>query len=297
MALSRVLTVTATYPAVGVILGDMGKLVNFWGVCGQIIYTSLSPLLPPSLLTLNKDRSDRQATQPPIFDRSKRCCTLGMQDNRNREIPREGGSIMLRFQTPLTAAAREIVVYCLEVAADEIIELYEDHEAWATAYPLSSACLTRELARMVLLELLDKLDAPEWYVPTDYHWLLVYECLKEHMALFNDAPVPSVVARLRTLASDQDMTYLHLPRRSRGMAGVSLDFDEFIDVYFWDTDFLTDAGLYDNLTAEAKQHLGVSGEVFGVTHALAPHPDELILKRWQESGTDKTKSQNNPDEG
>src|ERR687891_1504290 len=147
---------------------------------------------------------------------------------------------MLRFQSPLTAAAREIIVYCLEVAADEIIDLYEDHEAWAAAYPLSSACFTRELARRVLLELLEKLDAPEWYMSTDYHWLLVYECLKEQMALFNDAPMPSVVQRLRTLTSDQDTAYLHLPTRSRGTAGVWIDFDEFIEVNFWDTDFLTD---------------------------------------------------------
>jgi hypothetical protein len=203
---------------------------------------------------------------------------------------------MLRFQTPLTAAAREIIVYCLEVAAYEIIDLYEDHEAWAAAYPLSSACFTRELARRVLLELLEKLDAPEWYVPTDYHWLLMYECLKEHMALFNDAPVPSVAKRLRTLASDQDAVYLHLPKQSRGTAGVWIDFDEFIEVYFWDTDFLTDAGVFGHLTPAAKQQLGFNGEVFGVTHGLAPHPDELILKRWEEGGNDKIKGQNTPDE-
>jgi hypothetical protein len=204
---------------------------------------------------------------------------------------------MLRFQTPLTAAAREIIVFCLEVASDEIVDLYEDHEAWAAAYPLSSACFTRDLARGVLLDLLEKLDTPEWYMPTDYHWLLVYECLKEQIALFNDGPVPSVVTRLRTLASDQDMTYLHLPKRSRGTAGVWMDFDAFIDVYFWDTDFLMDVGLLDYLTPDAKQQLRFSGEVFGVTHGLAPHPDELILKRWQEGGTDKTKGQNNPGEG
>jgi hypothetical protein len=175
--------------------------------------------------------------------------------------------------------------------------LYEDHEAWAAAYPLSSTCFTRELARRVLLDLLAKLEAPEWYVPTDYHWLLMYECLKEQIALFNDAPVPSVVTRLRTLADDQDTAYLHLPQRSRGTAGVWIGFDEFIDVYFWDTDFLTDVGFYDRLMPDAKQQLGFSGEVFGVTHALAPHPDELILKRWQEGGTDKTTGRNNPDEG
>jgi hypothetical protein len=204
---------------------------------------------------------------------------------------------MLRFQTQLTAAAREIIVYGLAAAADEIVDLYEDHEAWATAYPLASPCFTRELARRVLLELLDKLDAPEWYVLTDYHWLLVYECLKEQIALFNDAPVPSVVNCLRTLASDQDTAYLHLPKRSRGTAGMWIGFDEFIEVYFWDTDFLMDSGLLDRLAPEAKQQLRFSGEVFGVTHALAPHPDELILKPWQGGGTGEAKGQERVDEG
>jgi hypothetical protein len=204
---------------------------------------------------------------------------------------------MLRFQTPLTAAAREIVIYGLAVAADEIIDVYEDHEAWATAYPLSSACFTRELARSVLLDVLEKLNSPDWYVPTDYHWLLMYECLKEQIALFNDAPVPSVVDRLRTLASDQDTAYLHLPKRSGGTAGMWIGFDEFIEVYFWDTDFLTNAEMFSHLTPEDKQQLGFSGEAFGVTHRLAPHPDELVLKRWEEGGTDAAKGQERSDEG
>ena len=195
---------------------------------------------------------------------------------------------MLRFQTPLTAAAREILVCCLAVAADEIVDVYEDHEAWATAYPLSSACFTRELARSVLLDVLEKLNSPDWYVPTDYHWLLMYECLKEQIALFNDAPVPSVVKRLQLRTSDQDAAYLHLPKRARGTARVSIDFDEFIDVYFWDTDFLMDVGVLDHLIPEAKQQLGFSGEVFGATHGLAPHPDELVLKRWEEGKADES---------
>jgi hypothetical protein len=126
-------------------------------------------------------------------------------------------------------------------------------------------------------------------MPTDYHWLLVYECLKEQITLFNDGPVPSVVKRLRTLASDQDTPYVYLPKRSRGTAGVWIDFDKFIDVYCWDTDFLMGVGLLDHLPPDAKQQLRFRGEVFGVTHGLAPHPDELLLKRWQEGGTDKTK--------
>jgi hypothetical protein len=204
---------------------------------------------------------------------------------------------MLRFQTPLTAAAREVLVYCLHVAADETVELDEDHEAWAAAYPLASACFTQELARRAFLELLDKLDAPELYAPTDYHWLLVYDCLKEQIALFNDAPVPSVVTRLRALAGDQDGAYLHLPTRAQGMAGVWIDFDEYIDAYFWDTDFLTDVGVFGQLTPEAKSQLGFSGEVFGVTQGLPPHPEELVLKRWREGGTDTSRGQHPPDGG
>jgi hypothetical protein len=81
------------------------------------------------------------------------------------------------------------------------------------------------------------------------------------------------------------------------MPGGSIDFDEFIDVYFWDTDFLMDRELFDHLTAEAKQQLGFSGEVFGVAHELVPHPDKLILKRWQEGGTAEAKGQERSDEG
>jgi hypothetical protein len=201
---------------------------------------------------------------------------------------------MLCFQSPLTAAAREILVSCLHVAADEIVELCEDDEAWAAAYPLASTCFTPELARRVLLELLDTLDAPEIYAPTDYHWLLVYDCLKEQVALFNEAPAPSVVTRLRALAGDQDAAYLHLPTRARGMANVWIDFDEFIDAYFWDTDFLLDAGVFGQLTPDAKSSLGLSREAFGVMEGLPPHPEELVLKQWHEGGSGTTEGQQSP---
>jgi hypothetical protein len=168
----------------------------------------------------------------------------------------QGGHAMLRFQTPLTAAAREMLVYCLQVAADETVELDEDHDAWAAAYPLASACFTPESARRVLLELLEKLDDPELYALTDYHWLLVYECLKEQIALFDDGPVPSLGTRLRALASDPDAGYLHLPTRSSGTADVWIDFDEFIDAYFWDTDFLTDVGVFGRLTPTPSHNSG-----------------------------------------
>ena len=115
----------------------------------------------------------------------------------------------------------------------------------------------------------------------------MYECLQAQITVFNDEPVPSVVKRLRTLATDQDISYLRLPSRSTRTGGVAIDFGQFIDAYFWDTDFLTDAQMFSDLTPEAKQQLGFSREVFGVTQGLSPHPDELVFKRWQEGRSEK----------
>jgi hypothetical protein len=54
--------------------------VNFWGGYGQDVYTPHFPFLPSFLLTLNKERSDRQATHLPFFDKfatSSGSITLG----------------------------------------------------------------------------------------------------------------------------------------------------------------------------------------------------------------------------
>src|SRR6266568_3887935 len=127
---------------------------------------------------------------------------------------------MLRFPSPLTAAATEIVISCLEIAADMAID-FDPPEAWRDVYPLSAACFTPALARETLLDLLVKLRLPEAYVPTEYHWLLMY-------------------------------------------------------------DFLMVAESFARLSAEAKTNLGFSPSVFGVTQGLAPHPEELVLRRAEE---------------
>jgi hypothetical protein len=189
---------------------------------------------------------------------------------------------MLRFSAPLTPTATAIVVACLEISSDEIVDLYDSYAAWREAYPLSASCFTHELARATLLDLLAKLRLPEEYVPTDYHWLLMYECLQSQIDVLNDDPPPSLVEALTTLATAQDALYLSLPTQGQGVAGFSIDFDELVDMYFWDTDFLIDAERFTQLDADAKANLGFSPSTFGVTQRLAPHPDELVLKRAEE---------------
>jgi hypothetical protein len=197
---------------------------------------------------------------------------------------------MLRFSDQLTPAATAIVVMCVELASDEVIA-FDPPEAWREAYPRSATCFTPELARVTLLDLLDKLQLPEDYVPTDYHWLLLYECLQGQIKALNDAPLPLLVNLLTALATAQDALYLTLPPRSQGVAGFSIDFDALVDMYFWDTDFLMDAESFARLTPDAKASLGFSPSVFGVIQGLAPHPDELVLRQSAEFGSTRDSGQ------
>src|SRR5262249_54758575 len=109
--------------------------------------------------------------------------------------PRNMVIAMLRFSSPLTAAATEIVIACLEMAADMAVD-FDPPAAWCALYPLSAVCFTPVLARATLLDLVGKLRLPAAYVPTAYHWLLMYECLQVHIEVLNDMPLPSLVAQL-----------------------------------------------------------------------------------------------------
>jgi hypothetical protein len=172
---------------------------------------------------------------------------------------------------------------CLDLASDEVVDV-DRPDAWREAYPLSATCFTPEVARATLVDLGEKLRLPEEYVPTDYHWLLMYECLQGQIERLNEAPLSPLVNLLTALATAQDALYLTLPTRSKGGAGFSIDFDALVDMYFWDTDFLLDAEQFARLAPDAKANLGFSPSVFGVVQGLAPHPDELVLRRSEELG-------------
>ena len=90
------------------------------------------------------------------------------------------------------------------------------------------------------------------------------------------------------------MRALSLPTNAQETAGVALDFGALVDTYFWDTDFLLDAEGFTQLGPDQKASLGCSPSTFGVTQGLAPHPDELVLRRAEE---DESTGQSEPEEG
>ena len=91
---------------------------------------------------------------------------------------------------------------------------------------------------------------------------MLYEVLKNFTEVFNDEP--ELVAGEELVA-----TY--------GMKNI--DFSEFIDLYFWDTDFLADPVGMSNMGHESRQSMGFNQEAYGVIQRWAPHPEELALTK------------------
>jgi len=101
------------------------------------------------------------------------------------------------------------------------------------------------------------------YQLTDYHWLLLYEVLSKFAELFNDEP------EIVVGGSELVTTY--------GIQEV--DFAEFLDLYFWDTDFLTDSEDLIKMGHESRESLGLNKEAYGVIQRWPPHSEELELKK------------------
>jgi hypothetical protein len=89
------------------------------------------------------------------------------------------------------------------------------------------------------------------------------------LATTSDDQIEEVNQQLLTLASEGD-GYLKFRRKRRPPLHVTIDFDRFIDRFFWDTDFLESAAVYEQLDPRAKQSLGANPETFRVVQGLAP---------------------------
>ncbi len=114
---------------------------------------------------------------------------------------------------------------------------------------------------MTLEKLLEAHQAPGLYMPTDYHFLVLYDVLELTIELHND------------LIEEEDS-----PEEIGGKLLGKIDFDWIADYYFWDLDFLSSPQDMNNLSSDAKATMRFSKETFGVVNRMAPHPDELEMK-------------------
>jgi hypothetical protein len=172
---------------------------------------------------------------------------------------------MLRFAMQPDRVFRAILHDALEFTRDTLADLAnEDEDYWVAQYPNAARGLPAGAAVTLLDQLVAASRDAQLYQLTDYHWLLLYDCLRVYCDIHND----------------------NVQEASQGVLPVGpyqvgpIDFDLVVDRYFWDTDFLLDSTSLAGLGPEGRESLGVSDEVFGIAHRLSPHPEELQIIPW-----------------
>ena len=187
---------------------------------------------------------------------------------------------MIKFGKELTAAGCAIIEFCIRNSLGKISfeRGRKGARFWEENYPLSSQCFCRHRTCKTLEEILEKLNHDGLYELTDYHWLLLYECLGTEINCFNTTQARPLWEELQQLKKNDDIPYLSvIKKRRKKQKKILISFTMFFDMYFPKIDFLMSGDEYNALSAEDKAKLHFSEELFGVVNDLIPHPDELIL--------------------
>lgn len=122
----------------------------------------------------------------------------------------------------------------------------------------------------VLQELAKRNRKPGLWELNDYHYLVIYDTLRYYCDIQND------------LARDTGEPILRINNYTIS----ELDFDEIIELYFWDTDFLIEEDMFLKLGEKEKQTLGTNKELFGIVTGLKPHSSELTIKLCEDGKFD-----------
>jgi hypothetical protein len=180
---------------------------------------------------------------------------------------------MLRFARRPDAVFLTILHDALEDLEAALPDL--EAEDWPALYPRAACSFSPGLACITLAKLLTASRAPTVYQLTDYHWLLLYDCLRVYCAIHNDD------------AKEAPTTTLPVGRYQIG----PIDFNAVVDQYFWDTDFLLEGPILAGLGPDGRQSMGVADDVFGIAQGLPPHADEMTLTPWAEPGWEEPDEQ------
>jgi len=188
---------------------------------------------------------------------------------------------MLRFAVPPDKAFQCIVTAAIEMPLGLLEDPYvDDNMAMCNCCEQIRTMFTRQSLLEQLEALLQAHQDNALYMPSEYHFLILYDILDTFVEVHND-----------TLGLDG----ISCVQVGDVMLG-EIDFDWIEETYFWDTDFLTPPETMDQLTAGDKEMTGYSPGTFGIVHGLVPHPDELILKQAEPS-TEPFENRNHYQEG
>lgn len=92
---------------------------------------------------------------------------------------------------------------------------------------------------------------------TDFHFLILHEVLRAATEICND--------------DDFEI------RKFGGVEITKFEFEDLVEYYFWDIDFLLSQEVVNNLSSDQKGSLALSPSVFSIANNLKPHPKELAF--------------------
>lgn len=99
----------------------------------------------------------------------------------------------------------------------------------------------------------------------DYHYVLLYDILRQFSCIYND------------LTKEDDVSEESLIKVGK-IEIHEIDFEQLVEDYFPDTDFLLAQENLLGLSKSVKEQLGLSPETFGVVMGMKPHSEELKIK-------------------
>lgn len=180
---------------------------------------------------------------------------------------------MLRFQRApdavFQAILRDGLSYAINFISDMRSESDPDgalsREDFTNVFPAAGKVFPPALAAETLRDLFTCLDRPEIYYLNDYHYLLLYDVLNSLSEIHNDR-----VSMARNKKDGKEASFVD------PFSIEKIDFDEIVELYFFDIDFLTSPEVMLNLPSWFKQTY--NPEAFALSQGLLPHPEELALK-------------------
>ena len=138
----------------------------------------------------------------------------------------------------------------------------EAHERFKTLFPhvsqFGSILLINTFSRSLLEGLVDKYN---WYDMNAYHMTYLFDSL---------------------YGTFEDYSYSNPEQRKElfpELGGDDIDFDQFLENYFFGTAFLMDPDRFNNMPPEEKKSLKLTDPcLFGVINRLTPADEEISLK-------------------
>ena len=119
----------------------------------------------------------------------------------------------------------------------------------------------------MLKEMLICLEKPQLYYLNDYHYLLLYDTISTQCELHNGA----------VKAAGNKKERIEMAKMTGGYYIEELLFDEIVDIYFYDIDFLLHPEETFQLGMEGRKSMDISDNTFSISQGLAPHAEELSL--------------------